>query len=209
MSQVELEFRGPLEENLNDFLNRCIKKASVSRFRHQFNMTIYPQGSLDIRIKFRDDQPYIVFKNTTESEDACASEKVEVDKPITIEEVYRVIDLYKLLDVEEAVVSRVENYHFQIDAFDFSIKIGAEIGNFWEIDTVYDEEAKDEDKAAVRNQMLDIIEKLGLTTWTQEEFKQANKNSRHNRITVAYSHENEWQDLVAHIDDHLKSSTQG
>jgi len=172
-------------------------------------MTIYPQGSLDIRIKFRDDQPYIVFKKTTEPKDVSASEKMEVDKPITIEEVYRVIDLYKLLDVEEAVVAGVENYHFQIDEFDFSIKIGAEIGNFWEIDTVYDEETKDEDKEAVRNQMLDIIQKLGLTTWTQEEFKQANKNSRHNRITVAYSHENEWEDLIAHIDSHLKSSAQG
>jgi GT2 family glycosyltransferase len=169
-------------------------------------MTIYPQGSLDIRIKFRDDQPYIVFKKTIQSEDTQVSEKIEVDKPITIEEMYRVIYLYKLLDVEKAIVSSVENYHFQIDEFDFSIKIGSEIGAFWEIDTVYDEETKDEDKEAVRSQMLDIIQKLGLTTWTQEEFKQVNKNSRHNRITVSYSHENEWKDLIAHIDRHLKLS---
>lgn len=206
MSEIELELRGPLKSNLNDFLHKCAQKTLMGNFKHQYNMTIYPQGSLDIRIKFRNEQPYIVFKKSIKSENTQASEKIEVDKPITLNDAYRLIDLYKLLDVDEAIISSVENYHFKVDGFDFSIKIGSEIGTFWEIDTVYNEEASDEDKKTVQKRMNVIVKKLGLKTWTQDEFKQANKNSKHNRITVAYSHENGWKDLTAHIDRHLKLS---
>jgi len=171
-NQLECELRGPI--TWSDFFD--VKKRleeDFGEFVITKELAIFIKDRHDLRIKIDNKGGRFVYKQKIGINDY----KKEVEIDIKDTEILKLIEILSLIGFDKALYSYIEKYEAKKNKKSFSVKFGSKIGDFFEIETLLDDE-KDINHTTL--EMENYIKKVGLNLWSDEVYRGLLKSSWNN-----------------------------
>lgn len=174
ISNTEIEIRGPLPSrtSVQKFISKIQKQDKKIIQQSKQVVIFYKKGGQDFRIKWDKNKKYFEFVYKTKQ---GIQRTVRDEFTIAIDK-KQVGDFLKILDelrLKKGFVSPTHRIDIATQFIIWSLKLGSVIGDYWEAeatDKLTQEFDRDVDK--IRAYLEDKARSLGLSFWSDEEFKQ-------------------------------------
>ncbi len=157
--KVEIEGRGyilkeEVEPFLKSFLDSVGEEPKISEY---ISTTIFPQSPLDLRIKFRNDKIFLVYKKRKKQDRVDI--KVEVEEQITVSDIKPVFKIYSIFKVKEYVVLESYTKKYRFSSCVLTLKYLNDVV-LWELETVTDPNEEDTKIDSEKDRLVKLVESL-------------------------------------------------
>lgn len=173
---TEIEIHGPLEKIPPTILN--LKTYTLKEYQEVvvFFKDIKNQ---DFRLKLQDNQKNFEFIHKTKKGHQRSIRQetwVKIDKKYLSE----FLKILKILGIKSGYISSTKRIDIKNKFYIWSFKIGAVIGNYWELEATPHLIRKINNQQKIKEHLIKQAQKYNLKIWSDEEFKKARKKKWQN-----------------------------
>jgi len=168
-SLVECELRGPITwSDFNDIRSSVEEKWGT--LTHFIELVVFFKGEHDLRLKINNNGVELVLKKTVKKGEA----KSEVVFKSGIDQLENAVALIHNLGFTEGLLSYVEKYEATKNNKSMSFKFGSQIGDFFEIEELVEDNEKVDDAL---DRIRKTAEQYDLLIWDAEVYQNLIKDS--------------------------------